>query len=122
MIYDKNNFIIGSFRLLIYAFFQRNKSRLVAGGISVLSLIGMIFVVKPDLASAVANMVGVGRGADLILYFWIMFSVLVMMSLQFKHVFIATHLDLNSRVSMRLRQRNDQRLVPSHNKLRTKVS
>jgi len=76
--------LLGLLACLFYAFFQRNKSRLVAGGISALSLIGMIFVVRPDLASAVANMVGVGRGADLILYFWILFSVLVMMSLQFK--------------------------------------
>jgi len=76
--------LFGLFVCLLYAFFQRNKSRLVAGGISVLSLVGMILVVKPDLASAAANIVGVGRGADLILYFWILFSVLVMMSLQFK--------------------------------------
>lgn len=76
--------LFGLLVCLLYAFFQRNKSRLVAGGISVLSLIGMILVVKPDLASAAANIVGVGRGADLILYFWILFSVLVMMSLQFK--------------------------------------
>jgi hypothetical protein len=67
-----------------YAFLQRDKSRLIAGGIGLLSVIGMVLVIQPELATRVANTLGVGRGTDLITYFWILMSVLVLLNLQFK--------------------------------------
>lgn len=69
---------------LLYAFLQRQKSRLVTFGIAFASLLGSLFVLYPGLATSLANWLGVGRGADLILYFWIVISILLLMSLQFK--------------------------------------
>jgi len=54
--------------MLLYSFTQFSKSRLVASFISVCCVIGIIFVISPNLSTKVANFVGVGRGADLVIY------------------------------------------------------
>lgn len=41
-----------------------------------ISLLGMTFVVFPSLSSKLAKFVGVGRGADLIIYLFMVFSFL----------------------------------------------
>lgn len=76
--------ILGLLVCLGYAFLQRDKSRLVAGAIALLSLVGIVLVLHPDLSTRIANGVGVGRGADLVTYFWILMSALILMNLQFK--------------------------------------
>lgn len=67
-----------------YAFLQRRKSRTVATGITLVSIIGLWFVIVPSHATRLAEMLGVGRGADLALYFWIVINIFLLMSLQFK--------------------------------------
>lgn len=67
-----------------YAFLQRRKSRTVAVGITLVSAIGLWLVIVPDHATRLAEALGVGRGADLALYFWIVISLFLLMSLQFK--------------------------------------
>lgn len=54
--------------LWVYALTQWNKSKIIASFIFVCCIIGIVFVVAPSLSTEVANMIGVGRGADLILY------------------------------------------------------
>lgn len=76
--------LFGLLVCIAYAFLQRKKSHLVSWGIVMLCLAGMVLVIEPDIATASANLLGIGRGVDLILYFWILFSVFVMMNLQFK--------------------------------------
>jgi len=76
--------IAGLFVCAGYAFLQRDKSRLIASCIGVLSAIGMVLVIQPEYSTRVANAIGVGRGTDLITYFWILMTVLVMLNLQFK--------------------------------------
>jgi len=39
------------------------------------ALIGIAFVIKPNLATYLANLIGIGRGADLLLYLMIIFSL-----------------------------------------------
>lgn len=36
---------------------------------------GIVFVLYPDLTTTIANMMGIGRGADLLLYFFIIFGM-----------------------------------------------
>jgi hypothetical protein len=67
-----------------YAFLQRRKSRTVSIGITLVSAIGLWFVIVPEHATLLAEALGVGRGADLVLYFWIVINIFVLMSLQFK--------------------------------------
>ena len=67
-----------------YALTQRRKSRLISHGISAVGVIGMFFVLYPEYSNELANVVGVGRGADLIFYCWIVISFLISVNLQFK--------------------------------------
>lgn len=76
--------IAGLLVCLLYAFIQRQKSRLVSSMLAATSIAGIIFVASPDLSSQLANFVGVGRGADLILYCWLVISLIVSVNLQFK--------------------------------------
>lgn len=76
--------ILGLLLCLAYAFLQRHKSRTIAFGISFASCVGIWFVLMPEHTSTLAETLGVGRGADLMLYLWIVISVFVLMSLQFK--------------------------------------
>lgn len=76
--------ILGLLLSLAYAFLQRKKSRLVASGIAATSAAGMFFVAYPQYTSGLADLMGVGRGADLVFYCWIVISLFVSMNLQFK--------------------------------------
>lgn len=67
-----------------YAFLQRRKSPVVAVFIGIMSIAGIYFVLFPEQSSDVAHLLGVGRGADLILYCWIVISLFVSINLQLK--------------------------------------
>ena len=69
---------------LVYAFAQRKKSRLVSLALSVIAIAAIYFVQFPESANTLAHFVGVGRGADLILYCWLVISLIVSVDLQFK--------------------------------------
>ncbi|NWJ96779.1 MAG: DUF2304 domain-containing protein [Chloroflexi bacterium] len=59
---------------LIYIFYFRDAllDRLVY---LVLMLAGIIVVLFPDLSTSIANLIGIGRGADLIFYAFIMYTL-----------------------------------------------
>ncbi len=69
---------------LCYAFLQRKKSRLVSKAIAVVAMAGIYLVLFPTYATVLANYLGVGRGADLITYCWILISLAISLNLQFK--------------------------------------
>ncbi|MGA8033086.1 MAG: DUF2304 domain-containing protein [Casimicrobiaceae bacterium] len=69
---------------LVYAFLQRRKSRLVSSSLATVSLAGIYFVLEPDRANELAHLAGVGRGADLVFYCWVVISLVVSVNLQFK--------------------------------------
>lgn len=54
--------------LVLYAFGQRRRSGPISYGIIGASLAGIVLVAFPDLSTKVANAVGIGRGADLVFY------------------------------------------------------
>ena len=76
--------IAGLCATLLYAYMQRRKSRLVAVAIAVVSIAGIYLVLRPDAANAAARLLGVGRGADLLLYTWILVTLAICLNLQFK--------------------------------------
>jgi hypothetical protein len=78
--------LFGLAACLAYAVLQRHRSRLVSGALTVTSLIGAYFVLFPDHSSRVAQFVGVGRGTDLIVYCWILISLVISVNLQFRIV------------------------------------
>lgn len=75
---------LGLLLCLLYAFVQRHKSRLVSFLISIVAVAGIYFVLFPDKTSELAHLVGVGRGADLVMYCWLVISLIISLNLQFK--------------------------------------
>ena len=76
--------IAGLLLALGYAVLQRRKSRMVSLTIAMISLAGIYFVVFPDDTSRLAHLMGIGRGADLVFYCWIVINLVVCVNLQFK--------------------------------------
>lgn len=76
--------ITGLALALGYAFLQRKKSRLVSIMITAISAAGIYFVLYPEQTTTLAHFLGVGRGADLVTYCWILISLVISVNLQFK--------------------------------------
>jgi len=75
--------LIGGLLLcLLYALMQRQHSRLLSKAIAIITLTGIYLVLFPEQTNALAHFVGVGRGADLVLYCWLVISLIVSMYLQ----------------------------------------
>jgi hypothetical protein len=75
---------LGLLSCLLYAFLQRQKSRLISLAIGGVALAGIYFVLVPERTDQLAQLVGIGRGADLILYCWLVISLMVSVNLQFR--------------------------------------
>jgi small membrane protein len=70
--------------VLLYAWAQYRRSPIVTVLSCVVSLIGFYFVWLPSHATRVAELVGIGRGADLVLYVWACISLVVLLNLHLK--------------------------------------
>jgi small membrane protein len=69
---------------LVYALLRRRKSLPVSVTIFFTSVAGIYFVLFPGETTEIAQRLGVGRGADLVLYCWIVISLAVSMNLRFR--------------------------------------
>jgi hypothetical protein len=76
------SFLLGV--VLLYAWAQYRRSPIVTILSCVVSLAGFYFVWLPSHATRVAEFVGIGRGADLILYVWACISFVVLLNLHLK--------------------------------------
>src|ERR1044071_7693351 len=76
--------VLGLLLCVGYAVLQRQKSRLVSASIALVAVAGIYFVLLPEHTSKLAHLVGVGRGADLVLYCWLVISLIVSVNLQFR--------------------------------------
>ena len=70
--------------LFVYAFLARKSTRAVASIMIAAVFAGLVVVWAPQLATDLANLMGIGRGADLITYIWILASMLVALNLHLK--------------------------------------
>jgi hypothetical protein len=75
---------LGLLWCLLYAYLQFQKSRLLSASLALVALAGIYFVLVPERTDQMAHLVGIGRGADLILYCWLVISLIVSVNLQFK--------------------------------------
>lgn len=75
---------IGVFVALTYTFLQRTTNRALRYILYFILLMGAYFIWNPDHSTLVARAVGIGRGADLITYFWIIFSLIAVVILHLK--------------------------------------
>jgi hypothetical protein len=70
--------------VLLYAWAQYRRSPIVTVLSCAVSLIGFYFVWLPSHATRMAEFVGIGRGADLVLYVWVCISLVVLLNLHLK--------------------------------------
>ena len=70
--------------ILIYAWSEQRRAPLVAASTIVAAAAGLYFVWFPSHTNVLAEFVGIGRGADLILYLWVLISLLVLFNLHLK--------------------------------------
>jgi small membrane protein len=70
--------------IVLYAWVEHRRSPVV-GLLSMLAAFaGLYFVWVPSHATALAEKFGVGRGVDLIIYTWVVISLLVLLNLHLK--------------------------------------
>jgi hypothetical protein len=69
---------------LFYVLSLGRSSRAMRAGLLAIVLIGYLFVWMPDLTTKIASLVGVGRGADLVMYVWIVLNLLLIIRLHVK--------------------------------------
>jgi hypothetical protein len=60
--------------VMLVAFAQLPRIPLVGGMVVCAALFGTYIVWMPDHATYLANLVGIGRGTDLVLYVWVLIS------------------------------------------------
>ena len=65
-----------------YGFLGSEHSRLVRWPIILTSLIGIYFVLQPEKTTVIAAALGVGRGADLLLYCWFITTLTLIIRLR----------------------------------------
>ena len=63
---------------IFFALLQRGQVRIVPWVLTAISVFSIYFVIFPEQANLVANYLGVGRGADLLLYLWFAISSLML--------------------------------------------
>jgi hypothetical protein len=76
------SFLLGA--ILIYAFAERRRSPVVGALALAAAAAGLYFVWVPVHATQLAEFAGVGRGVDLIMYIWVVISLLVLLNLHLK--------------------------------------
>jgi hypothetical protein len=74
----------GLFACLFYVLSLGRSSRPMRAGLLAIVLIGFLFVWMPDITNRIAALVGVGRGADLVMYVWIVLNLLLIIRLHIK--------------------------------------
>jgi small membrane protein len=72
------------FAVLIYAWSEYRRAPLVGLASMVAAAGGLYFVWFPDHATALAELAGIGRGVDLIIYTWVAISLLMLLNLHLK--------------------------------------
>ncbi|MFL6795958.1 MAG: DUF2304 family protein [Xanthobacteraceae bacterium] len=70
--------------VLLYAWTEYRRSPVVGLLAVVVSVSGLYFVWRPAHATALAELAGIGRGVDLIIYMWVVISLVVMLNLHLK--------------------------------------
>jgi hypothetical protein len=90
---------VGLLVFLVYGTSQRGKARFVFYATLAIGAAGLFFVWMPEEANGLAYLLGVGRGADLILYCWILTSLIMALNL---HVLIRENQQVTTELARQL--------------------
>jgi len=66
---------------LTYAWIATSRAPAIGVTFGLVVLGGLYFVWVPSHAIAIANRLGIGRGVDLVLYVWVVFTILAILNL-----------------------------------------
>lgn len=70
--------------ILIYAWAERRRSPIISVAALLTVAGGLYFIWLPEHATVLAGVVGIGRGVDLIIYVWVIISLLIVLNLHLK--------------------------------------
>ena len=70
--------------IIMYAWTEYPRAPAIGLVAMLVALAGLYFVWLPSHATWLASLVGIGRGVDLILYVWVLISLIVMLNLHLK--------------------------------------
>lgn len=99
----------GLFVIIIYALTHKSKSMLISGVTMFSALSGIYFVWVPNHANALAHLLGIGRGADLIFYFCGVIGFSLLLSLHFK---VRSNLELVTALARNIAIKEAERNFP----------
>ena len=85
--------------ILLYAWTEYRRSPAVALLTVFVASAGMYFVWMPEHSTQLAELVGIGRGVDLILYIWVCISLIVLLNL---HLKLRTQMELITTLARRI--------------------
>jgi hypothetical protein len=87
----------------------RRRAPAVGAAIAIAALVGLYFVWMPEQLSTLAHALGVGRGADLLLYLWVSLTFLAVAGLVLEIRHLQRQLTLLAREQALQRVRREQR-------------
>jgi hypothetical protein len=70
--------------IMVYAWSEYQRAPAIGAVAMFVAACGLYFVWLPSHASALASLAGIGRGVDLILYVWVVISLIVVLNLHLK--------------------------------------
>ncbi len=68
----------------LYSIALRRRIAALGNTATFVTFVAILLVWKPDYATSIANAVGIGRGADLIFYCWVVISLVMILNLHFR--------------------------------------
>jgi small membrane protein len=80
----KGLLISGLLGIMLYAALQYHRSRLLAQLMVTTSVTGVALVMFPETTNRIAQTVGVGRGADLVLYCFVIFTLMAIFNIHLR--------------------------------------
>lgn len=84
---------------LVYAWSEYARSPAIAVLAVFVTMAGLYFVWMPEHSTQLAELVGIGRGVDLILYIWVCLSLIVVLNL---HLKLRTQMELITVLARRI--------------------
>lgn len=77
--------------ILVYAWIACVRAPKIGIFFALAASAGLYFVWVPAHATALANLIGIGRGVDLVIYLWILISLIMLLNL---HLKLREHMEL----------------------------
>jgi hypothetical protein len=98
--------------VLVYAWSEYARSPAIAVLAVFVAIAGLYFVWMPEHSTQLAELVGIGRGVDLILYIWVCLSLIVVLNL---HLKLRTQMELITVLARKIALADAARGAPRSN-------